>query len=225
VWEQFDSVQGIDLSSILTQPKKRTLRRPDDVIISEPGHRNNGNIEIIDEDTRQRLAAESVYINGKRYRVPEKVIQVDFWTKIGQMPKPTLATDFVECAKIKAGTLITALYSHRTPPPSRKPVTAAQLFDSHSPLSTVPSTIADDDDGTSVGSEVGDDIEGASSAVSLLGGCPSRYSLRSPILCCRRTQLQCCWLSLNLPHLQTHRNSFNQHHMQQNWKNPASLMH
>ncbi len=81
-------VRYADFFLALVQPKKRTLRRPDDVIIREPGHRNNGNIEIIDQDTRQRLACESLYINGKRYRVPEKVVQVDFWTKIGKLAKP-----------------------------------------------------------------------------------------------------------------------------------------
>ncbi len=59
-----------------------------------------------------------------------------------------------------------ALCLHRTPPSTRNQVTAAQLFDSQSPLSTVPSTLADDED-MNVDSEAEDDHESPPSTVSV----------------------------------------------------------
>ena len=68
----------------VTQPKRRTLKRLEDITITKPGQKNNGNIEVIDEEEHERLAYESLYINRKRYKVPSKIIQLDFWSKIGR---------------------------------------------------------------------------------------------------------------------------------------------
>lgn len=38
----------------------------------------------------EKLVLDEVLINGRRYRVPERVIMLDFWSKIswGQRPEP-----------------------------------------------------------------------------------------------------------------------------------------
>ncbi len=66
------------------QPKRRTLRQGvEEITVRRPGYRNNGNIEIIGDEERKPVHFESVFINSKRYKVPEKVIHLDFWAKIG----------------------------------------------------------------------------------------------------------------------------------------------
>jgi uncharacterized protein YkvS len=63
-----------------TQPKKRTLRTG---VVEEV--RNNGIIEVLDpEAERKRMEMAERFINGKRYKIPEKIIHLDFWKKIGQ---------------------------------------------------------------------------------------------------------------------------------------------
>ncbi len=46
---------------------------------------NNGIVDVLDEEAeRKRIAYETQYINGKRYKIPERIIQLDFWAKIGK---------------------------------------------------------------------------------------------------------------------------------------------
>ncbi|KAF5386595.1 hypothetical protein D9615_001726 [Tricholomella constricta] len=58
--------------------------------ITKPQQFNNGNIEIIHpESTRTfphipKVAVDEVLINGRRYRVPERVIVLDFWNKLNK---------------------------------------------------------------------------------------------------------------------------------------------
>ncbi|KAJ9121716.1 hypothetical protein QFC22_002336 [Naganishia vaughanmartiniae] len=68
-----------------TIPKKRTLKNGIEVItVNQPGQPNNGLIDVIDEEAeRRRIAYQNMFINGKRYKVPEKIIQLDFWSKLG----------------------------------------------------------------------------------------------------------------------------------------------
>ena len=52
-----------------------------------PKQFNNGNIEIIHPQAplttqEKKVAVDEVLINGRRYRVPERVIILDFWNKI-----------------------------------------------------------------------------------------------------------------------------------------------
>ncbi|KAJ9125887.1 hypothetical protein QFC24_002671 [Naganishia onofrii] len=66
-------------------PKKRTLKNGIEVVtVNQPGQPNNGLIDVIDEEAeRRRIAYQNMFINGKRYKVPEKIIQLDFWSKLG----------------------------------------------------------------------------------------------------------------------------------------------
>ncbi|KAM5535620.1 hypothetical protein V8D89_010787 [Ganoderma adspersum] len=64
------------------QPPRRIPRAnvtPIDVI--KPRQWNNGNIEIVQVET---VNVDEVLINGRRYRVPERIITLDFWDKIAK---------------------------------------------------------------------------------------------------------------------------------------------
>ncbi|KAF4578654.1 hypothetical protein EYR40_001196 [Pleurotus pulmonarius] len=55
--------------------------------ITGPNQFNNGNIEVIQPETmpnntQTKVAVDEVLINGRRYRVPERVIVLDFWNRI-----------------------------------------------------------------------------------------------------------------------------------------------
>ncbi|ODN90817.1 nuclear protein [Cryptococcus wingfieldii CBS 7118] len=70
-------------------PKRRTLNEGLEIIdISKPGQLNNGNIEIIVPETTaigkdgKQFEFEDMVINRKKFRVPEKVVKLDFWNKI-----------------------------------------------------------------------------------------------------------------------------------------------
>lgn len=57
--------------------------------ITKPHQFNNGNVEIIHSQTTAsqpppKVAVDEVLINGRRYRVPERVIVLDFWSKLGK---------------------------------------------------------------------------------------------------------------------------------------------
>lgn len=64
--------------------RRRTVKNGlEDVDVDEGGQRNNGNITIVEnEEPRQAIPTEDMVINNKRYRVPEKIIQLDFWSKL-----------------------------------------------------------------------------------------------------------------------------------------------
>jgi len=60
-------------------------QNPTMINIDQSGQVNNGNIEILDigtPSTHDKVAVEEVFINGKRYRIPERVIKLDFWDKV-----------------------------------------------------------------------------------------------------------------------------------------------
>ncbi|KAI0256535.1 hypothetical protein BJV78DRAFT_1165107 [Lactifluus subvellereus] len=73
--------------------KHRIPRQNPAVIdVIRPGQVNNGNIEILDtgaSSTLDKVAVDEVFINGKRYRVPERVIKLDFWDKVHTPHCPT----------------------------------------------------------------------------------------------------------------------------------------
>ncbi|KAJ3556429.1 hypothetical protein NP233_g11981 [Leucocoprinus birnbaumii] len=58
--------------------------------IDRQGQFNNGNIDIIPSETTtpvqqvNRIATDEVLINGRRYRVPERTIVLDFWSKLSK---------------------------------------------------------------------------------------------------------------------------------------------
>ncbi|KAF9228614.1 hypothetical protein BS17DRAFT_772249 [Gyrodon lividus] len=76
----------------IMQPKRRIPKQnvaPIDII--KPKQWNNGNIEIIHPQTAamaDKLVLDEVLINGRRYRVPERVIMLDFWSKISKDQHP-----------------------------------------------------------------------------------------------------------------------------------------
>ncbi|KAF8136138.1 hypothetical protein EV363DRAFT_1428597 [Boletus edulis] len=82
------------------QPKRRIPKQNVGPIdITKPNQWNNGNIEIIHPQSAamtEKLILDEVLINGRRYRVPERVIMLDFWSKISkeQYPDPK-ENDFV----------------------------------------------------------------------------------------------------------------------------------
>lgn len=56
------------------------------------GQRNNGLIEVVNTESptqQDRISVDEMHINGRRYRVPERVIVLDFWNKVN----PKSATD------------------------------------------------------------------------------------------------------------------------------------
>ncbi|OCH95270.1 hypothetical protein OBBRIDRAFT_800668 [Obba rivulosa] len=71
------------------RPKRRVPRtNAVPIDITKPHERNNGNIEIIQSESETppapKVAVDEVLINGRRYRIPERVIQLDFWSKLGK---------------------------------------------------------------------------------------------------------------------------------------------
>jgi hypothetical protein len=57
--------------------------------INGTGQHNNGNIVVLpDEDApSSKLDVNEVVINSRKYRVPEKTIRLDFWSKLGFGPR------------------------------------------------------------------------------------------------------------------------------------------
>nr|XP_031864042.1 uncharacterized protein CI109_000686 [Kwoniella shandongensis]KAA5531114.1 hypothetical protein CI109_000686 [Kwoniella shandongensis] len=114
-------------------PRRRTLRNNLEYVdIESSGQRNNGNIQIVPEPEEPRfppLEYEDLVINRKKFRVPEKVIKLDFWDKIKSMrtikpdlPSPASAEDAPPSQdELDAANLVLAL---SRPPPSA-PVPAA----------------------------------------------------------------------------------------------------
>ncbi|KAF8514024.1 hypothetical protein JB92DRAFT_2920657 [Gautieria morchelliformis] len=74
-------------------PKRRVPKQvPPVTDITGRNRPNNGNIEIIPADNTvensKRMSVDEVHINGRRYRVPERVIVLDFWDKLGHGRRP-----------------------------------------------------------------------------------------------------------------------------------------
>ncbi|OJA07604.1 hypothetical protein AZE42_06275 [Rhizopogon vesiculosus] len=70
------------------QPKRRVPKQnPPTINIAKPRQLNNGNIDIIHPEgtsIAEKLVLDEILINGRRYRVPEKVVMLDFWNKISK---------------------------------------------------------------------------------------------------------------------------------------------
>lgn len=70
------------------QPKRRVPKQtPPMIDITKPRQFNNGNIDIVHPQgtsIAEKLILDEILINGRRYRVPEKVIMLDFWNKISK---------------------------------------------------------------------------------------------------------------------------------------------
>lgn len=77
-------------------PKRRVPKHNAPPIeITKPNQFNNGNIEVIQPQassavqSQNKVTVDEVLINGRRYRVPERVIMLDFWSKISSDHNPT----------------------------------------------------------------------------------------------------------------------------------------
>ncbi|KAF8919486.1 hypothetical protein CPB85DRAFT_1276864 [Mucidula mucida] len=75
-------------------PRHRIPKHNAPVIeVTKPKQFNNGNIEIIPSQVpstskaERKLNVEENLINGRRYRVPERIIMLDFWSKIDKTAK------------------------------------------------------------------------------------------------------------------------------------------
>ncbi|KAF7338578.1 Histone deacetylase associated PHD protein-2 [Mycena venus] len=68
-------------------PKLRIPKQAAPIEITKPRQFNNGIIEIIHPQTAstsktKKVAVDEVLINGRRYRVPERIVVLDFWNKV-----------------------------------------------------------------------------------------------------------------------------------------------
>lgn len=77
----------------IKMPKRRIPKQNAPPIeITKPKQFNNGNIEVTQPQTvsgvQSKVAVDEVLINGRRYRVPERVIKLDFWSKISSDRNP-----------------------------------------------------------------------------------------------------------------------------------------
>lgn len=72
-------------------PSKRRIPKNNapPVEISKPRQFNNGNIDIVQSEpptafVKPKVHVDEVMINGRRYRVPEKIVILDFWSKLNR---------------------------------------------------------------------------------------------------------------------------------------------
>ncbi|EAU88421.2 hypothetical protein CC1G_05187 [Coprinopsis cinerea okayama7 len=72
-------------------PSKRRIPKHNasPIEVTKPRQWNNGHIDVIHPETstteaRPRVQVDEVLINGRRYRVPEKIIILDFWNKVSK---------------------------------------------------------------------------------------------------------------------------------------------
>jgi len=81
------------LLTFLCKPLKRRLPKHNapPIEITKSRQFNNGNVEIIHPEMTQSLesvdkvSVDEVLINGRRYRVPERVVVLDFWNKLNKV--------------------------------------------------------------------------------------------------------------------------------------------
>jgi hypothetical protein len=79
--------------TLLHQPPKRRVPKQNvpPLEITKPRQFNNGNIEIIHPETTRplehvdKVTVDEVLINGRRYRVPERVVVLDFWNRLNKV--------------------------------------------------------------------------------------------------------------------------------------------
>ncbi|KAF8323196.1 hypothetical protein DL93DRAFT_644182 [Clavulina sp. PMI_390] len=71
-------------------PKRRALKVPKTIEVHRRHVKNNGNIDVIPsaEDAAQDRRYEEVWINAKKYMIPEKTIRLDFLDKVNGVQSP-----------------------------------------------------------------------------------------------------------------------------------------
>ncbi|KAI0811041.1 hypothetical protein BC629DRAFT_1024748 [Irpex lacteus] len=112
-------------------PLKRRIPKSNapPIEVTKVGQPNNGNIEVILPETASapppKLAIDEVLINGRRYRVPERVITMDFWNKTGKpYPQQHRHYDFHSAASSPLSSL-SSLSDDDMRPVDYKPVGSA----------------------------------------------------------------------------------------------------
>lgn len=82
---------SIETLTVLQAPKRRIPKQTVPPLeITKPKQFNNGNIEIIRQETSsttpttKKVPVDEVLINGRRYRVPERILVLDFWSKVSK---------------------------------------------------------------------------------------------------------------------------------------------
>ncbi|KAJ6500369.1 hypothetical protein C8R45DRAFT_977405 [Mycena sanguinolenta] len=110
-------------------PKLRIPKQAAPIEITKPRQFNNGIIEIIHPQTAstskvKKVAVDEVLINGRRYRVPERIVILDFWNKVGTKLNVDQDAD-AEAASSRMSSPLTSLSSlddsdERIPLPSRR---------------------------------------------------------------------------------------------------------
>lgn len=73
------------------KPRRRVPKQNAGFIeITKSRQRNNGNIEVVQSDyltaEEHKVLVDEVAINGRRYKIPERVIRLDFWNRIKGIP-------------------------------------------------------------------------------------------------------------------------------------------
>ncbi|KAL1745461.1 hypothetical protein HDZ31DRAFT_36398 [Schizophyllum fasciatum] len=126
----------------IVRRKNRIPKGLEDIKVDRPGQYNNGHIEI-DPYVPQQVNneahkpdpkaggknTEEITINGRRYRVPEKYIVLDFWNKVAHKPPSALDEEIQESRAV----------SSPPPPPRRsEDVQMAQLLCNMPHLSLAP---------------------------------------------------------------------------------------
>ena len=90
---RFIMAQSISCIYYALQPLKRRVPKQSvpPIEITKPRQFNNGNIEIIHPETTRpletadKVTVDEVLINGRRYRVPERVVVLDFWSRLNRV--------------------------------------------------------------------------------------------------------------------------------------------
>jgi len=96
------------------QTRRRTLRNKlETVDVESQGQPNNGNIWVVpDGEARPIIEFEDLIINKRKYRVPEKIIRLDFWEKLG-LGKGYVGVSYGCMAKLMEG------FGRRTTAPAK----------------------------------------------------------------------------------------------------------
>jgi hypothetical protein len=73
----------------ITKPTTKRIPKQNapPIEISKPSQWNNGNVEVIESELPTKEVGENVdevLINGRRFRVPERIILLDFWAKVSR---------------------------------------------------------------------------------------------------------------------------------------------
>lgn len=121
-------------------PPKRRIPKANaqPIEITKPGQFNNGNIEVVPADppvvNRKKVAVDEVLINGRKYRVPERIIILDFWNKVNGVPPPEeevesgISSPLTSLSSLEDGDIPTITLPARRPTVSEHMQAAEMLF-------------------------------------------------------------------------------------------------